>query len=36
MFEVFAKYIRQKIEISDEDLELVRAAGSIKKLRKWQ
>ena len=36
MFEVFEKYLRKHIEISDEDLECIRAASSEKKLRKWQ
>lgn len=36
MFEVFEKYIRQKVHLSDEQLEQVRAASTTKKLRKWQ
>ncbi|UTM21754.1 Crp/Fnr family transcriptional regulator [Dyadobacter chenhuakuii] len=36
MFEVFEKYLRRHIEISDEDLEIIRAASAEKKLRKWQ
>ncbi|MCF0054772.1 Crp/Fnr family transcriptional regulator [Dyadobacter sp. CY356] len=36
MFEVFEKYIRKHIEISDQDLELIRAACAERKLRKWQ
>jgi len=36
MFEVFTKYLRQKIDISDADLETVRLASKVIKLRKWQ
>jgi CRP-like cAMP-binding protein len=36
MFEVFEKYLRRHIEISDEDLEVIRAASAGRKLRKWQ
>ncbi|WP_159475977.1 Crp/Fnr family transcriptional regulator [Dyadobacter sp. 3J3] len=36
MFEVFEKYLRQKVDISDEDLEVIRAASVERKLRKWQ
>lgn len=36
MFEVFGKYLRQKVDISDEDLEIIRAASVERKLRKWQ
>jgi CRP-like cAMP-binding protein len=36
MFEVFEKYLRQKVDISDEDLEIIRAASVERKLRKWQ
>ncbi|WP_295716110.1 Crp/Fnr family transcriptional regulator [Mucilaginibacter sp.] len=36
MFKVFEEYLRQKIQISDEDLELIRAASIERKLRKWQ
>ncbi|MBF4516915.1 Crp/Fnr family transcriptional regulator [Flavobacterium sp. ANB] len=36
MFEVFEKYIREKVVISDEDIALVRASSTIKKLRKGQ
>jgi CRP-like cAMP-binding protein len=36
MFDVFEKHLRNHIEISDEDLELIRA-GSVKRaIRKWQ
>ncbi|WP_158800106.1 Crp/Fnr family transcriptional regulator [Pedobacter sp. L105] len=36
MFEVFAKYLRNHIEISDEDLELIHAGSVERHLRKWQ
>jgi len=36
MFNVFEDYLRQKVEISDEELERVRAVSSIRKLRKGQ
>ncbi|GLU50560.1 Crp/Fnr family transcriptional regulator [Dyadobacter frigoris] len=36
MFEVFEKYLRQKVEISYEDLEIIRSASVERKLRKWQ
>jgi CRP-like cAMP-binding protein len=36
MFEVFEKYLRARVEISDEDMELIRAGSVEKKLRKWQ
>lgn len=36
MFNVFAKYLRSYLEISDQDLELIRAAGVQRQLRKWQ
>jgi CRP-like cAMP-binding protein len=36
MFEVFANYLRSQIEISDEDLELIRAGSVQRRLRKWQ
>lgn len=36
MFEVFEKYLRQHSDISDEDLEVVRAASVERNLRKWQ
>jgi CRP/FNR family transcriptional regulator, anaerobic regulatory protein len=36
MFEIFAKYLRTFIEISDEDLELISAGCVEKRLRKWQ
>jgi len=36
MFEIFEKYLRQHVAISDEDLEVIRAASAERKLRKWQ
>jgi len=36
MFDVFEKYLRQKVEISDEETELVRLGCTIKKIRKGQ
>jgi hypothetical protein len=36
MFEVFAKYLRTYIEISDEELEVIRSRGVERHLRKWQ
>lgn len=36
MFEVFAKYLRGHIEITDEDLELIRVGSVTRRLRKWQ
>lgn len=36
MFEVFEKYLREWVEISDEELQLIRAASTEKTLRKWQ
>ncbi len=36
MFEVFEAYIRQKNTISDEELEILREASTIRKLRKGQ
>ena len=36
MFEIFEKYIRQWVEISGEDLEVIKGARSEKTLRKWQ
>jgi len=36
MFDVFAKYLRKHIEISDEDLELIRTGCVERRLRKWQ
>ena len=36
MFEVFEKYLRRHTDISDEDLEVIRAASVERKLRKWQ
>jgi len=36
MFEVFEKYLRTWIEISDEELQVIRAASTEKTLRKWQ
>lgn len=36
MFDVFESYIRQKVAISDEEVALVRAGSSIRKLRKGQ
>jgi CRP-like cAMP-binding protein len=36
MSDVFAKYLRSHIEITDEDLELIRSAGVERNLRKWQ
>ncbi len=36
MFEIFARYLRTHIEISDDDLELIRIGSIEKRLRKWQ
>ncbi|TRW22530.1 Crp/Fnr family transcriptional regulator [Flavobacterium zepuense] len=36
MFEIFEKYISQKVEISSEELKIVQEASSIRKLRKGQ
>jgi CRP-like cAMP-binding protein len=36
MFEVFEKYLREWVTISDEELQIIRAASTEKKLRKWQ
>jgi CRP-like cAMP-binding protein len=36
MFEVFEKHLRNYVEISDEDLELIRANSVKKTVRKWQ
>ena len=36
MFEIFAKYLRTHIEISDELLEVIRSGGVERHLRKWQ
>ncbi|MBC6989447.1 Crp/Fnr family transcriptional regulator [Hymenobacter sp. BT491] len=36
MFEVFEAYLRAKISLTDEELELIRAAATVKHLRKWQ
>jgi len=36
MFDVFEKYLRQKVNISDADLEIVRTGCIIKKIRKGQ
>jgi CRP-like cAMP-binding protein len=36
MSDISAKYLRSHIEITDEDLELVRSAGVERNLRKWQ
>ena len=36
MFEVFERYIRQKVDITDEEIELLRAGSIVKKIRKGQ
>lgn len=36
MFDVFVKYLKEKVEISDKELEIVHAASTIRKLRKGQ
>jgi len=36
MFEVFEKHLRNHVEISDEDLELIRAGSTKRTMRKWQ
>ena len=36
MFEVFEKYLRGWVEISDEDMETIRLAGTERSIRKWQ
>lgn len=36
MFENFAKYLRNHIDISDEDLDLIRAGCVERRMRKWQ
>ena len=36
MFEVFEKYLREWVEISDDDLAIVRKTGTERSLRKWQ
>ena len=36
MFEVFESYLRNWTAISDEEMDLIRSAGTGKRLRKWQ
>lgn len=36
MFEVFEKYIKQKVDISDEELQKIQAASTLRKIRKGQ
>ncbi len=36
MFEVFARYLRDHTDLSNEDLEIICAAGVQRNLRKWQ
>ncbi|TWJ03324.1 CRP-like cAMP-binding protein [Mucilaginibacter frigoritolerans] len=36
MFEVFEKYLREWVDISDEEMQVIRAASTEKTLRKWQ
>ncbi len=36
MFNVFEKYLRSWTNISDEEMDLIRAASTEKKIRKWQ
>jgi len=36
MFEVFEKYLRESVNISDEDLSSIRTASTTKNLKKWQ
>ncbi len=36
MFDVFEKYLRQWVSVSDEEMALIRAASMERKLRKWQ
>lgn len=36
MFDVFEKYLRERIEISDEDIEQIRAASVVRILKRWQ
>jgi CRP-like cAMP-binding protein len=36
MFKVFEDYLRKWVDISDEEMELIRAAATERKLRKWQ
>lgn len=36
MFEVFEKYLRGWVDISDKELEIIHAAGVERSLRKWQ
>jgi CRP-like cAMP-binding protein len=36
MFKVFEKYLRRWVDISDEELQIIRAASTEKTLRKWQ
>jgi CRP-like cAMP-binding protein len=36
MFEVFEDYIRSKVTISNDELELMQAGCTVRKLRKWQ
>lgn len=36
MFEVFEAYLRDWVEISDDELKIIRAASMEKTLRKWQ
>lgn len=36
MFEVFEKYLREWVEISDEEMAIIRSASTEKSIRKWQ
>ena len=36
MFEIFENYIRQKVKISDDEIAMIQAASSVRKLRKGQ
>ena len=36
MFEVFQKYLREWVDISDQELQVMKTAGREKTLRKWQ
>jgi CRP-like cAMP-binding protein len=36
MFEVFEKYLREWVTITDQEMEMIRAASVKRKLRKWQ
>jgi len=36
MFEVFEKYVREKVAISDEEIQMIREASNVRKLRKGQ